>query len=326
MNIDIRRLSMFLAWVMPYYWEKLNKFHFKKVCINDNILTKELLQDIEQNSVNDEDFFFIALNEIKLNLQISLFLEKIKPYLENLSKSLPDEFLNIKSPSTLLVDSNIKPIIFTEWKTDVSILKLAYLKYKGVTSFTKDNFEEVFEKESDIKIESCDLNNWEKSQTYADAKTLWNVIHYWKWEWKVIWIFDRDDGWNKWFHNINTKEWFEEITDEDKEIIKIKYKNWKNYALWILYPIPPNREWYKILDNQKDNWAIELEYFFDDDDIIKMWFKNSIKGGVYNWFTYSKLDISGKNNFVKKVTEKHEVINFSNFNILFDKVLDLLNK
>lgn len=325
MNIEIRRLSMFLAWVMPYYWEKINKFHFKKVCLNDKILDKELLQDIEQNSVNDEDFFFIALNEIKLNSKIWLFLEKINPYLENLSKKLPDEFINHAS-SFPLFTWNIKPIIFTEWKTDVSILKLAYLKYRGITSFTKDNFEEIFEKESDIKIESCDLNNWQEIQTYANAEILWNVIHYWKWEWKVIWIFDRDDAWNKGLHKINIKEWFKEITDENHDTIKYKLKDWKNYALWMLYPVPNNRTWYEKLDQKKDNWAIELEYYFNDDDIKKIWFTTSISNCSEWTFNYSKLSISKKLQFSNKIIENHEDINFENFNVLFDKVLDLFNK
>ncbi len=122
MNFEIRRFSMFLSWVMPYYWEKLNKFHFKKLCLDNKILEKELLQDIEQDSNSDESFFFICLNEIKLKWKIVLFLKHVKPYLDNISKIIPDEFI-INTNDTLITVNNIDNSIINILPQNILIIE-----------------------------------------------------------------------------------------------------------------------------------------------------------------------------------------------------------
>lgn len=93
-SFDVKRFAMFLSWVMPYYWGKLSKYQFKKVCKDNNFIDNNTLIEIDKNSKDIEDFFYIALCDMKLNWHINnLFVNKFKPYLDNINKDIPSEFL-----------------------------------------------------------------------------------------------------------------------------------------------------------------------------------------------------------------------------------------
>jgi hypothetical protein len=77
---------------MPFYGGNLNRFHFIKVCLDNNILDEKTINDIKKDSVDDEDFFFISLCEIKFTKKIKTFLLNIEPILKDIPKELPEEF------------------------------------------------------------------------------------------------------------------------------------------------------------------------------------------------------------------------------------------
>ncbi|EKD65857.1 MAG: hypothetical protein ACD_49C00079G0021 [uncultured bacterium (gcode 4)] len=316
--MDLNRISIYLTWRFPpFYQEAFDKYELIEL-IRAN--SPKSISDDFFKFIDSQDFYSMSLNAVKRHDEKSL-----KKIIEILN--IPEDAGWLWNDRLTNLSKNIiKPLILTEWKSDEKILKTAWLKINWLDDFNEDNLNEVYDNNSLFKIENCDLYNWEKlPKTLANAENLWNIIYYWKWESQVIWLFDRDDAWFKGYHKIDIRRAdFEEIKDEDQNHLKVKTKLWKNYATWLVYPIPLNRPWYGKRDNKKSDWSIEIEYYISDKDIEKIWFKDSIKPMSDDWFNYTKLEIKQKESFSKKIVESHNEINFSDFKILFDKINEIL--
>lgn len=264
----------------------------------------------------DQDYFFSILDTFKWQHPSEF---------ESLLNELwvPQEVRNDNAVMSIVSGTthrDIKPIIFTEWKTDVVILKMAWLKLNGI-DFDESNLNEIFDQNSMFRIKSADLREWQYIEPFSNAEVLGKILYYWKWDSPVMWLFDRDDTWFKWLHLLDTStKVFKEVED-DGDVLKVKEINGKPFVFGFTYPVPVNRTWYEIFDRRIGSCSIEIEHYFNDNDLVRyIWEKNSIVT-MKEWdFVWSKIIIGKKGNMIKRIFKNKDKIDFSNFSVLFEKI------
>ena len=319
-KMNLHRIALYLSWQFPpYFSSKYDKLllieKLQKFC---GIETDNLFKVVES-----EQFYYMALHKAEINWWN--WLQELVADLE-----IPSDVVwNIIIKE--VVKDIVKPLILTEWKTDSMLLKTAWLVLNGITDFNVLNYSQLFDNKCSYKIEWCDLYEWEKIPiTNWSAEILSQILTFWQWNTILIWLFDRDDAWNEWFwkvdkmnnNGLNTFQYFNDKDNQNQ--YKFKLKNGKHYVFGMLYPIPLNRNGYEVRDNKKGDWAIEIEYYFRDSDILSLWFWNCIKSSENDWFKYTSLSINKKDAFASKVIEEHNKIDFSDFKVLFDKLDEIL--
>jgi len=241
--------------------------------------------------------------------------------------------LNKLDPGLIKLDSVIggkalsKPLIFTEGKTDIKHLKAAQQKLK-----LKDNKYDI---EIDFKDDGQDRGNGELEKLVMAAQQMPHSS-------PVIFVFDRDDP-----------KYVKNMVSEGKD-----YKNWGNNAFSMVLPIPPNRKanpdvcielYYIDSDIQIVDTAgrrLYLNSEFDKDTLklkvdgrINFTIPKIIKDYVYNHklkiIDDAVFDETGKNialskedyaNCVVTEAENFQNVDFSNFSIIFDVIIQILNE
>lgn len=302
MNYNIRKLSMFLAGVMPYYWEKLNKFHFKKNFIG--FISKEELKDIEESSKDDEDMFFITLNELGLNNKIEDFLKKIKPILENLKKEIPNEIIENNTIIKLNkfniekdINNNLKKIksdFLNKYKDKIKELESS-LNNKNNWNNYESIIEEFLLKSSYIeKWFSKEFKfeySWQKIDRLLKLnKNFLNKKHEDAWFIAIEVKYKQDKKW-KW-----ADFWLNEVPQFESYMNQLSKFNISKY--WLLITSSKIKTGVKkkletILENLNSNnqsfylwlitWNEILKFLENKDEYEWIWFDEFIKMSFIKW-------------------------------------------
>jgi hypothetical protein len=188
---------------------------------------------------------------------------------------------------------NIKPLIITEWKTDVKILKTAWNKLYP-------------NEECPFEI----IESWLDNKSWS-ANVLKNQLNYATTYWverTIIWLFDNDKEWNEQFKWLD-KDIFEEYSI-DKDIRK--HNNSSIYGL--LLQIPDFRE--KFISKTSINKRyFEIEHYFSDKllkqhNILKE--DDTLSNGIFEIW-------NSKNSFSESVN-KFNKEEFKNFELMFNRI------
>ncbi len=230
------------------------------------------------------------------------------------------EFEKLKKESEILKEQLLqyqKPILMTEGKTDVTILKEAWKR--------------LYKYECPFEIKSCDVFSAEAKSSAAGCDMLEQTLKSWKYDAPnlLIGLFDNDaEGIKHYFLDQN----FKKNNEKDWQ----KHKNGKAYA--ILLPLVENKEMFAQMQN------LCIEFYFDREDLNKkidgkgLEFEageliekfgniitNKRQPDIEKELYLFKPKASRKAWFAEKVVPSFSDNSFSCFEKLFNKVLDIID-
>ncbi len=305
MELEINRISLYLAWKLPPYYKPFDKMEFMEelMWIFSDEFSESTFNFIQNQSKTDEQFYSMSLNKAKRinKAKLVLFLDKInvKDDARSIIQDRKESEINWKEELQLKIKELTKPIIITEWKTDVKILNIAWNKLYPDLECPFNIIENWIEK-------------WNELPKNGSAEWLKNQLNYSTIYWKdrlIIWLFDNDKEWNeqfKWLY----KDLFEKY-DLYKDIRK--HKDYNIY--WLLLQVPEFRKNYVSSDDIKQRY-FQIEHYFSDEILNE---NNMKKKEIIKWTWIFEIWWS-KDSFSKSV-EKLELKEFENFKILFERIL-----
>lgn len=304
MELEINRIALYLAWKLPPYYEPFEKMHFidELRWLYPSIFTIDELNFIQTQSKTDEQYFSMCLS--KANRKNKDYLEKL---LDTIKVPKDARYVILdKEEQVIKTDFEIenielkekiktltKPLVITEWKTDVKILETAWNKLYP-------NEECPF----DI------IESWLENQNWS-ANTLKIQLNYANVYWKhrtIIWLFDNDKEWNEQLNWID-KDQFEK-DDITKDVRKHKYLN----IYWLLLQVPNFREKFISKTNITKRY-FQIEHYFSDEILNK---NRMIKEDdtLKDWI----FEIWWSKDAFSKAIEKLNSKEFEHFKILFDRI------
>jgi len=303
--MDTNRIALYLSWHLPPYYKPFDKLEFSDI-INAHsswLINRDECKYIDSLSWwSIQQYYSMCLNKLQ-----KFSIDKFQSFILDLW--IPaDAMWEVKSEAewTLYNDDILllrnqlhqlqKPLVLTEWRSDVEILQTAWSKLYNNTP---------------IPFEIRCTWNWSKNSWWA--KWLTNQLEYSVVisEYRpILWIYDNDD---EWYNAMNwlDKSLFEDFSNETTEGKKHIDKD----IIAIVLPVPESRKTYI----QPKSRHLEIEHYFSD-EVLKsrlMISESSFKG-------IDIFDIwKAKVNFATFVSQL-DVSEFLNFKILFDEVINNL--
>jgi predicted ATPase len=261
---------------------------------------------LEDDTVPD----YILREEIGLTLLQKIFHKQYEQKLIDYQKNI-DTIERLKEQAAQAT----KPILFTEGKTDVSILTTAYSKLYSNTLPV-----ELY------PVETTDISGGDGGFS-ALVRKLESVRADEKLQ---IGLFDNDDAGNQQgFKKLNKN--FSPFPGND--YVKV-HKN--NKAIAILLPVVPGLEEFERFKN------LQIEFYFKEEDLRQKYrgkglvlepyqttinFKGEpIDSKQYTDLYLSKIVKDSKKYFAEKIVPRLDPTSFANFRQLFDLILDLINR
>ncbi len=271
-------------------------------CFNTNNKTKILSSQNCKNEIGiEEELGYIELQK-ELYKEYNEKIESLKE-IEKTTAMMQEEFRKI-----------LKPVLLTEGKTDVLILKSAWNK--------------LYDDECPFEIKSCDVFDENSEFTAAGCLMLSNALKTHRHDSTniLIGLFDRDTegmlGYklDKNFIENGNKTWK-------------AHKNGKSYA--ILLPVPDGKNEYEKFEN------LCIEFYFEDRLLSKSIDGESLvltdgeichlcngkKIGTQKSLNpaHRKIDSSSKINFAEKVVPTFEKVDFAPFEALFCRINEIIS-
>lgn len=222
--------------------------------------------------------------------------------IKNIEQSKEDHILYIQQILQLenYIHELTKPLVITEGKTDVRIIRTAWMKLYP-------------DKDMPFACEASGINPNEDDRE-GNADTVRRTIEYMSAisNKPIIGIFDNDRGGNEQFRGLN-KNFFEKY-DIKKNIRKHNSKN-----VWaILLPVPDKRKNF-VTNNDITQRYFVIEHYFSDDVLRKhLMYGNSILGT-------SVFKVNNRKDEFSKEIKKLDPKEFVNFKLLFSQILEILN-
>lgn len=303
--MDTNRIALYLSWHLPPYYKPFDKWEFLDLMrwAAGWLFTIEELNFLNAQSNGDkQQFYSMCLHKLQ-KANIADFNRVIR------SIDVPDDVMWVKQVDDRLIVSNDevnkdyehiknelarykKPIVVTEWKTDVTILKTAWEKLYPSKIMPFDILESWF----DVEPENM---RWKWSASALKAQLEYSyVISEYK---TIIWIFDNDREWSEAFDWLNHL-----VFEKSSKTSTIKSRlSWNITAL--LLPAPSIRKSY-VKTNFADRHLC-IEHYFSDEvlksyDMLVEWPSKKvfrIKDWWKKWFSDNvcKLPPEEFNNFIK---------------------------
>ncbi len=312
MEIEINRISLYLAWKLPPYYKPFDKMEFieELMWIFSDNFSENTFNFIQNQTKTDEQFYSMSLNKAKRidENKLILFLNKIKVEEDARSVVIKDDKKNNKCEDDDLKKENIelnqrikkltKPLIITEWKTDVKILNTAWEKLYP-------------DKECPFEIIENWVEKWNEKPKNWSAEWVKNQLNYSSIYWKnriIIWLFDNDKEWNEQF------KWLYKDLFEEYNISKDIRRHNKYNIYWLLLSVPEFRKNYVNKNNIKQRY-FQIEHYFSDKILND---NNMKKDEIIDWTWI--FEIWNSKNAFSEVIKKLDVKEFENFKILFERI------
>ena len=264
------------------------------------------MKEVEQREELEE-----GLGYIKLLKEQNYFYKKKVRELEvekNISESLKK-----------ILESDSKPILMTEGKTDVDILKTAWKR--------------LYREKCPFVIKSCNTYSEQAEVSAAGCRMLANTLKSWKYDASnlLIGLFDNDEEGVKEFNNLGAN--FESYNDNIKKhqngnvyamILPVteqlkKFAQYKNLCIEFYFD-------YECLNTKVDGMGLELE----PQPITENWGAvekskrmPSIEKGELHFF---KPKTNTKAYFAERIVPTLNEDKFSNFKVLFEQLLEIIQR
>jgi len=207
-----------------------------------------------------------------------------------------------------------KPVIYTEGKTDVAIIKTAW--------------EKLYSTDLPFEVKSCNTMPENESMSCAGCEMLVSFLNSVRFDTPhlVIGLFDNDDAGKKSFNNLDRS-----YKPSPDGMVK-KHTHQKSYA--ILLPIPDGKSDFEQFGN------LCIEYYFNSESLskkvdgygleftkeyLKTFFRGKeIKQEIATEPYFKKIKESTKNYFATKIVPTLSKEEFINFQVLFDRILRII--
>jgi predicted ATPase len=264
---------------------------------------------------NDQYILEDLQNQLKLQRKLvegsGLQIEERIRIINNLNQKIKNILLDKESLESEIEEYK-KPILYIEDSYD-QIYKIAYLKVKNIEC-TVENYLSLFKENSPFTIRRC-----EGATKLSGRMRVANNDGYE--DKKIIGLFDFDKEGREQIHNLKKDKFWDDKYYGNIETGYYRKRNDHSTFYALLIPIPDRLK--KFADIEWENFAsyVEIENLLPDEFLLSNSFANEINSPAGK---YLKINDTKKSKIWLKLFDL-KVEQFSDFNILFKKIEDLLN-